>query len=317
MLVEAEPSPELEDILFAVARAAKLTQQLGQLDLSQDEPEMVVDVGQVLSEMLPALRHELRHEDRATALHTDLRPGSLIEVRFGGLERALIQVARNAREAGATNLWLTNRDVTIGGIDYAEIHVSDDGDGMPPEVLARATEAFFTTRGPRSTGGIGLTIMRDTVERAGGALVITSTVGSGTEVRVRWPSRRAESTAQDPSVDVVLVIEDDPSVRRVIRRILERSGRHVLEAADPDEAQTYMLRPITLILSDVVMPRGGGRRVSELRERLCPEVPLIYMSGYAGDAPWLGDHPFVSKPFSLDDFEHLLAERMRRRPDGG
>jgi PAS domain S-box-containing protein len=300
LLADEGPSEELGDAIDAAKRAAALTMRLQSLQMDREEPSLVTDLRALVLDCGPTLQQELGER----ALHLELPSTASAKVPVRGVQRALTQLVRNAREAQARHVTV---QLTEAGAEVALV-VRDDGEGMSPETLARCGEPFFSTRGPRASGGLGLSLVRELVQRSGGSFTLSSTPGQGTVARLAWPVDATPAFAPDRVS--VLVIEDDDAVRRVIRRLLERSGRRVIEASDPEEARAHLHPRLGLVLSDVVMPRGGGRRVLELHARHCPEVPLVFMSGYTGDAPWLSGQDFLAKPFTLEALERLVRAQL-------
>jgi CheY-like chemotaxis protein len=175
------------------------------------------------------------------------------------------------------------------------LSVTDDGIGMEPDVCARIFEPFFTTKERGKGTGLGLATVHAIVERAGGTVSVRSAPGRGTTFSIylpasgELPSQRTPATGR-PAVargEVVLVVEDDPGVRRTASRILRRAGYAVLEAADADEALRRLdeqASPVDLLLTDVVMPGASGGALAEVVRARRPGVAVAFMSGYPDEA---------------------------------
>jgi CheY-like chemotaxis protein len=183
----------------------------------------------------------------------------------------------------------------IGPGRYAVIAITDTGEGMDEATQARAFEPFFTTKAPGKGTGLGLSTVFAIVRQSGGAVRLRSARGTGTTFEVYLPSvgepaRRARSGPHQAVVrgtETILVVEDEPALRLVARKILENAGYAVLLAANGEEALAHLQRaaaPIHLVLTDVVMPgMSGPTLVGRLREAGV-RAKVLYTSGYADDA---------------------------------
>jgi CheY-like chemotaxis protein len=207
--------------------------------------------------------------------------------------------------------------------------VRDNGVGMPPEVSARAFEPFFTTKAPGAGTGLGLSMVYGIVKQSGGFTEVVSTPGEGTTVAVYLPSVSEEPLVEHMVTsglrgagEQILVVEDDPQVRAVARRALQGAGYAVYEAITGLAAIHFMSShpgDIDLIVSDVVMPGVNGREMAEQLRITCPEVPILFMSGYPGtEIERRGvDHQttsFIPKPFPPDLLIKAVHDTLARRP---
>jgi CheY-like chemotaxis protein len=203
---------------------------------------------------------------------------------------------------------------------WATLRVADTGHGMTDEVRAHLFEPFFTTKGEGKGTGLGLATVYGIVEQAGGQVEVKSAPGAGTEFRIHLPraDERAEGQpygapvelpgAGGPQSGTVLVVEDDPRVRGLVRRVLESSGYAVVEACDGASAVALLedpARKLDLVLTDVVMPGMSGSEVAERVGRLRPGMPVLFMSGYNDDVDLRRQIretglPFLPKPFLPD-----------------
>jgi two-component system cell cycle sensor histidine kinase/response regulator CckA len=207
--------------------------------------------------------------------------------------------------------------------------VLDAGTGMTEDVARRALEPFFTTK-PRGAGtGLGLATVYGIVNQAGGAMAIDSEPGAGTTVTIDFPAskRRAEAEPAAPVPAVtrtgrgtVIVVEDEPPVRRLTARILRDAGFDTVEAVHGDEALELLDRidsdDVRLLLTDLVMPRMSGRELAERVHATRPELPVLIMSGYADDAivrygAEIGDAAFLPKPFTRDSLLTAVSNATR------
>ena len=215
------------------------------------------------------------------------------------------------------------------GRDYVRIAVSDTGDGMTADIAEHAFEPFFTTKAVGTGSGLGLSMVYGFVTQSGGHVAIDSVVGRGTTIEMFLP--RDSTTAGDAQVkeragepplgrgEVVLVVEDDPSVRAFAVKILERLG-YVARQSESAEAALEILRSyprIDLLMTDVVL-RGGmsGIDLAAELKQFRPDLPVLLISGYAQQS--FEDDPerqsmmnFVQKPFRIIE----LAQAVRRSVD--
>jgi CheY-like chemotaxis protein len=211
---------------------------------------------------------------------------------------------------------------------YVMVAVSDTGTGMTREVRERAFDPFYTTKGPGSGSGLGLSMVYGFVKQTGGHVSLYSEPGHGTTVRLYLPPARgeAELPAEAPSEpprgrgETILVVEDDASVRRVNVARLGDLGYRVIEAEDGPAALTLLdgQAAVDLLFTDIIMPRGmTGVELAQLVRQRFPAMPILFSSGYA--APELlqsgGDIAgavLLKKPYTAA----MLATRLRELLDG-
>ena len=209
------------------------------------------------------------------------------------------------------------------------LRVSDTGTGMDEETRRHIFEPFFTTKERGKGTGLGLAMVFGTVSQSGGFIEVRSTPGSGTSFDLYFPralgastpARRAQPRAARGN-ETLLLVEDDPSVRRVIGLILREAGYHVIEAASPDEARAFWVeraQEIDLLVTDEVMPGGhGSDLVAELR-RGRPGLRALCMTGYSeprsAAAFAAGDLPTLQKPFEGEVLLRRVRELLDSRPD--
>jgi CheY-like chemotaxis protein len=267
----------------------------------------------------------------------------LCEVDPAQLESALLNLCINARDAmprgghltiDACNLTLDataiqdTEELTVG--DYVQVSVSDDGTGIAPEILGQVFEPFFTTKDIGKGSGLGLSMVYGFAKQSRGHVKIYSELGHGTTVRLLLPrSRRAAAAEAAPSVpqqiprgrhELVLVVEDDPSLRALAVELLERLGYRTLAAANADDALQLATnnRDVSLLLADMVLPGGknGAELAREVRD-VRPGLAVLFMSGYTENAVIHNGRldegvRLLEKPFTTN----LLASAVRRALDG-
>jgi len=254
----------------------------------------------------------------------------------GQIEQVLVNLAVNARDAmpdgGTFRISISNVEVaaedkrldSMAPGRYVVLAASDTGVGMDEETRAHAFEPFFTTKPAGRGTGLGLATTYGIVKQSGGYLFAESELGRGTTVTMYLPQYDGAVVTLQPAAlaerspggsETVLVVEDDPAVKAIIRQALERLGYRVLVSFDAAEALTAaetLVERLPLLVSDIRLPgRGGPELAAQLRVKH-PGLRVLYVSGYAGDEMiqrgLLGtDEAFLAKPFSADD----LARRVR------
>ncbi|BBH67414.1 hypothetical protein ACTI_40990 [Actinoplanes sp. OR16] len=318
----------------AANRGSALTRQL--LIFSRSEPSRpeILDLNAVAADMQRLLGRTLGEDiEFGTELASGLPP---VVMDRSKLEQVLMNAALNSRAAmpdGGRLTIVTSLEQTAGGEPQVCLAVVDTGCGMPPEVLARAFEPFFTTRGRGSGTGLGLATAYGVVTDAGGTISLESEPGRGTTLRVRLPAG-AEPVASAVSTPVpvakakpgeghkVFVVEDEEAVRDIVCRLLRKAGYEVAAAPNPHEAlRMYREENLTfdMLLSDVIMPGMSGTQLAAELRRDRPDLPVLFMSGYtSGPAPggqaMPPDAPLIHKPFDsktlLGEVHKLVVERI-------
>jgi two-component system cell cycle sensor histidine kinase/response regulator CckA len=215
---------------------------------------------------------------------------------------------------------------------FATIVVRDTGKGMDAETMRRIFDPFFTTKEIGRGTGLGLATVHGIMEQSGGAVSVRSTPGYGSEFRILLPAipgaqPSAEATAEATACVArgsgrVLLVEDDPSVREGVRRMLGASGYEVVEASDGSAALAALAsdgHPFEVLLSDVAMPALDGRQLSrEVRARW-PKLPIVLMSGFADPDAVERDVPgvtFLQKPLEVASLVAAVQGAARRAPSG-
>ena len=213
---------------------------------------------------------------------------------------------------------------------YVRITVSDTGTGMSKETLAKVFEPFYTTKPVGAGTGLGLSTVYGIVKQHDGFIWPYSEPGVGTTMKIYLPAApegatsrprgRAGAGAGDAagrsSPRLVLVVEDEPAIRELVRRTLEGAGLEVIEAENGRQALDIFAlggEPPKLVLSDVIMPVLNGRELSDALADIHPHVPVLFMSGYTGDDVLARSllpetAPFIQKPFAPEE----LLSRVRR-----
>ncbi|HWG56515.1 MAG TPA: ATP-binding protein [Gaiellaceae bacterium] len=337
---DAELASDLDEIRKATERATLLTRQLLAFSRKQVLQPELLNLNAIVVELESMLR-PLIGED--VALTTRLDPAlAPIEADPGQLQQVLMNLVVNARDAmpggGSLVIETANADVAAGdpAIEpgrYVTMTVRDSGHGIDEATLEQIFEPFFTTKETGKGTGLGLATVYGIVKQSGGYVAVESEPGEGTSFTIYLPrdSDRAPvagpepeaSPAEEPARAVatagsetrtVLLVEDEEVVRRLVRQVLETAGYEVLEASDGEEALVVgRTRPADLLLTDLVMPRLGGREVADRLREHAPGLKVIYMSGYA-DATLLENGALqpgtelLEKPFTFA----TLTDTVRR-----
>lgn len=315
--------------LAASQRGGALVKQLLAFARQQTIKPERVDVGEVLTQALPLLERAVSTQHKVSIdCPCDLGE---IEVDAGLLESALINLVINARDAmpAGGEIAVTACRVTADDAPRAETHlvqiaVHDTGEGMPPEVVARVTEPFFTTKKPDEGTGLGLAMVHGFVEQSGGSLQIESVVGEGTVISLLLPlaaALRPEKTRPMPVITAapthrlrVLLVEDDAVLRMFMAAQITELGHDVVIATDGSDALDKLKTEgrIDVIVSDVQMPHLDGLGLARAVRKTRPAMPFLFITGQPAN-PELAGERVLTKPFE----EQLLDEFLASVKAGG
>jgi PAS domain S-box-containing protein len=325
-----------DGIREATSRGAALTQQLLSFARKRIVNPENVDLNAVVTRMAPMIRRILgEHISVELALAS---PIGLVRVDVGGIEQVLMNLIVNARDAMSKGGTLTidtqkvvlddsakGEHLDLAAGSYVVLGVTDTGSGMTPAVRARLFEPFFTTKPAGEGTGLGLAMCHGIVKQARGTISVRSEEGQGTSFRIYLRCQagvQPSATVSEPSVlahagkETLLLVEDAPMILRVVREFLLKLGYRVLSAGDGMEALEVAAKaasPIDLLLTDVVMPKLGGKELAERLAEAHPGLKVLYMSGYAENAiahqgVLTQGLNFIEKPYALGD----LARRVRQ-----
>ena len=316
--------------LQAAERGAKLTAQLLAFSRAQRLELRVVR----MSVLLDGLR-ELLTRTLGPAVRLNIVQDGDHAVRSDPtqLEMAVLNLAINARDAmpegGALTISATSRRVTgdaeLADGDYLDLAVSDTGTGMEADVVARALDPFFTTKGVGKGTGLGLSQVYGIARQAGGTVRIDSVPGHGTIIHVLLPvtdssDRLGQSEVADtgkaaPTSATVLVVDDDADMRGMLIDSLEALGYRVVEAADGLAGLDQLaLHDPDLLMLDFAMPGMSGADVAQVALADRPDLPIIFCSGYSDTAAIEravgSDVPLLRKPFRIAELEAIVASAL-------
>ena len=334
------PSDPLNDLAKEIVNAGKkstdLTRQLLAFSRKQTLNPKVINLNDVIlniSKMLKRLIGE--HIELKTELDKNL---ALALIDPGQLEQVIMNLVVNARDAmpngGCLAIQTSNVKLDTSYVNhhfdfvpgnYVEILISDTGTGMDLDTMGRIFEPFFTTKSEGKGTGLGLSTVYGIVKQSSGNIWVSSKLGVGTTFKVQFPETQAKEIANTEKQNLsqtskkgamILVVEDEPSLRKLIKTQLESEGFKVVVASNGGEAILLIeekgLRP-DLVLTDVVMPGINGKILVERILRTMPQLKYMFMSGYTGDDLQNFDFleegkPFLHKPFRPKELYRKIYE---------
>ena len=322
-----------EEILAAALRAASLTKQLLAFSRRQVMAPQLLDVNLTLDDLSKMLRR-LIGEDIELLIHSSESP-AYVSTDPAQLDQVIVNLVANARDAmpkgGRLTLQVQIRELgeahTRGAAsvppgNYVVIKVSDTGTGMTRETLSRMFEPFFTTKELGRGTGLGLATAYGVVRQSNGYILVQSAIGEGTTFEIYLPRVNAASTitvVPNPpngscrGSETILLVEDQESLRILIKSFLEQQGYTVLSAGRGMEALSLVDRcslPIHVLVADVVMPDIRG---TELAGRLLtcrPNVQVIYVSGYSDEEIKDSAVAFLQKPFRMQELGAKIRQML-------
>ncbi|WP_230529990.1 response regulator [Microvirga roseola] len=317
----------LQNATYAAERGATLTQRLLSFSRQRDLRLQAVDINQVIGEMNDLLTRTLGGMVRIEKhLAPDLWPAM---VDPDQLELAILNLCINARDAmpenGTVTLSTRNEHVEHGRItdlgqgDYVVISVADKGVGIPPEVLHRVLEPFFTTKEVGKGTGLGLPMVYGLAQQSGGTVTIQSTVGVGTVVELYLSrtsleqedeQRRKEARLPSAPSLRILLVDDDAEVRTVTSAYLSEMGHRVVEAGDGPSALDILKADdrIDLLVADFAMPRMTGTELADKARLGRPGLGVLLVTGYVDPEKMPQGYPLLHKPFSRAELAAKVTE---------
>jgi len=326
---------KIEETLKAGGKAASLIRQLLTFSSKQSMDPKILTLNTAVTSLENMLRR-LIGEDVQFVIKLDPKNGRL-RADQTQLEQVLVNLVVNARDAmpkgGTITIETAQVELTRSPVyhiaplqpgSYVRLAVSDTGCGMDLKTQSHIFEPFFTTKGEGKGTGLGLSTVYGIVTQCGGAIDVTSRVGHGTRFDLYFPSVESDiltTTPPQPSgrpqrgTETILLAEDEPSVRTLVRDELQKLGYKVVEAKNGVEAcllATQQAESFQLLLTDVVMPVMGGRELAQHLSVINPELRTLFMSGYMDDVGIMagqeeGTTSFLQKPFTPE----VLASSVR------
>jgi signal transduction histidine kinase len=314
-------------------RAAALTARLLAFSRRQSLDSKPTDIGNLVHSLEDLLRRTMSESIEVEIVSATSLPPALVDANQ--LESAIINLAINARDAMPDGGRLTlaceeqeldaafcarNLGVTPGR--YVVVAVSDTGVGMDAATLDKVFDPFFTTKPIGQGTGLGLSMVYGFAKQSNGLVRVHSTLGEGTSVKIFLPVADAEpeeQTAESAPIhhgdgQSVLLVEDDESVRLLVRDVLEELGYKATEAPDGQQAVRILEdgQRFDLMISDVGLPGMNGRQLAEIAREHLPDLPILFVTGYAESAAVRGgflsnNMQMIAKPFQIE----MLSARIR------
>jgi two-component system cell cycle sensor histidine kinase/response regulator CckA len=335
-------SPQLkyaEEIRHASERAAGLTRRLLIACRKQTVQPTVLNLNDVMEDMNQMLRRLIDANIEMTLVPGDI---SSVNIDSGYVGQVLMNLVVNARDAMpyGGDLTIATADVAVDEDctdsymsmfpgDYVMLSVSDTGTGMTDEVKERLFEPLFTTKPLGKGTGLGLSTCKKIIHQSGGHISVRTASGKGTTFEVYLPRHEGPCERPMPSsssgnlprgAEVLLVVEDDPTVRNLACTVLEGQGYKVLQANNGQEGvrvvHEFKGTPIRLVVTDVIMPVMGGKAMADLLKMTNPEIRVLFTSGYSDET--VMQHgvldtsvDFMAKPYT----PAMLARKVREMLD--
>ncbi len=320
---------DLQTARDAAYRGAGLTSQLLGFSRPSSGTRTIVDLTVVLHDVGQMLIRLLGNPDIRLSVAESKAPVR-IRADKGNIEQILLNLAINARDAmpagGMLSLGLRTKD--LDGVVHAELSVNDTGIGIPESLTEKVFEPFFTTKESGRGTGLGLAMVRDLVLKNGGTIELRSAVGLGSTFLLRFPlvdAASEEAIVDSPSVArpgagvTVLLVDDDPLIRRISERLIRRLGHAVVTAANGHEAaRAFSQNDPTpqLVVTDLDMPGMRGEELAAHLRAVCPQVPVLFVSGAKGSDELnaflhAGNSEFLAKPFREIDLNGAINRLLR------
>jgi len=326
------------EIGHAGERAGSLTRQLLAFSRKQVLEPKVLNLNAVVTDTAKMLQRLIGEDiDLNTVLAPDL---GWVKADPGQLEQVLMNFAVNARDAmpkgGKLTIETANTELDETYTQaypnlrpglYVMMAVADTGMGMDEATKSRIFEPFFTTKEPGKGTGLGLATVFGIVKQSEGHVAVYSELGHGTTFKVYLPVVQALISSRKSlaglkltlqGTETILVAEDEPSLRKLARHVLQMHGYTVLDASNGEKALRVAEQhegPIHLLVTDVVMPSMSGRQLAERLAAVRPDVKVLYVSGYTDDAVvrngvLQAETAFLQKPFTVTALAHKVREAL-------
>jgi PAS domain S-box-containing protein len=332
---DAEARELVNEAIDAAERGAALTGRLLAFARQQTLRPVAVGIDALIAGIRPLLQRAVGDTVSIdVSIANDLW---LARADPGQLESAVLNLSVNARDAmpdggrliiAARNATLDDSYVSehadVAADDYVCVSVSDTGCGIPPEIIGQVFEPFFTTKGTGKGSGLGLSIVYGFVKQSGGHIVVHSKAGAGTSISLFLP-RLAGAIVPDPTGpaglpgcgEMILLVEDDPQLRRTSASTVQALGYGVVTAADAAEALALLDSEtgIDLLFTDIVLPGGvNGFELARLAREQRPGLKVLFVSGFVDPALTAGrsgqDARILTKPFRRSELGAMLASTL-------
>ena len=339
---ESSITTYIDQIAQAGKKAGSLTQQLLAFSSKQMMQPKVLNPNQTMRDIVKLLKRLIGENINLQLRLTEDLPA--IEADPSQLDQIILNLAVNARDAmpDGGDLLIETKTAPINskaqaagmnkkqGSPCVQISVSDSGIGMDEATLAKIFEPFFTTKEKGKGTGLGMATVYGIVNQNGWHIEVSSTPNKGSAFHIYIPPTEKLAMPNIPhpvgsstnGSETILFAEDDSQVRAFVTRILEQAGYTVLQASEGEQAIALANEKsleIDLLLSDVVMPNMGGKKLAELLKQKIPDLKIIYISGYAGETisqtgVLNNETIFMQKPFSSNELLQLLRTTLDSEP---
>jgi two-component system, cell cycle sensor histidine kinase and response regulator CckA len=327
----------IDQVMHAAAKAGELTHNLLAVSRKQIINPQPVHINEAISGMHRLITRIIGEDIDFSMKLGRNRP--VVMADRGQIEQVLINLAANARDAmpSGGQLLIKSKQTTLGkksvrdiGMDkpgqYVVITVADNGAGMDEKTRQKIFEPFFSTKEIGKGTGLGLSISYGIIRQHKGAITVHSEPGSGTVFHIYLPIANTAvedrtslpMTIPNTGSETLLMAEDEDIVRKLLGQVLEKAGYRVICAADGNEAIDRFLeyrQDISLVITDVVMPKKNGKEIYETIKKIRPDLKFIFMSGYTADIIRMDDAfnggvLCLSKPFSNSDLLRSIREAL-------
>ncbi|MCO5132513.1 MAG: PAS domain-containing protein [Xanthobacteraceae bacterium] len=317
----------IDGALQGAERGASLTQRLLAFARQQDLNPAPVDLGQLLRGMSDLLERSLGSRIVLRLAVADDLPPAAIDANQ--LELAILNLAINARDAmadgGTIDIKVARFRVTgdpeLRSGNYLKVTVRDTGSGMPPDILAKAIDPFFSTKPLGKGTGLGLSMVHGLAVQLGGALQLSSVVGKGTTAALILPiatapvaaGNRTPSPPKPPRSAVILFVDDDPLIAMSTMEMLEDLGHRVIGASSGPHALDILRsdQPIDLMMTDHLMPGMTGIELAAASRQVRPRLPVLLATGYADLPEGVStDVPRLAKPYHQEQLRDRLEQLL-------
>jgi PAS domain S-box-containing protein len=331
---------DLQEIRNAANRSADLTKQLLAFARKQNIAPKELELNDTVGSMIKMLQRLIGEE-----IDLIWKPGNSklhLQIDPTQLDQIMVNLCINARDSisGVGRIIIDTRKVvfdqtfcsrhsgTLPG-DYAALSIMDNGCGMDKVTLERLFEPFFTTKDKGKGTGLGLATVYGIVKQNGGAIDVYSEPGQGSSFKIYLPcyASQTKSDIEEAVMDntqvnheTILLVEDEPAILRMTKKMLEKMGYIVLAAATPLEAIKIAedgINSLDLLMSDIIMPEMNGMELAKRMRALIPGLKFLFMSGYtddiiSGNSDFEGVVNFIPKPFSTVDLRSKVTEALQQ-----